>query len=68
MLVLRNNLNSRKGLRQRESWAPSLFPIAADRLEEITRQAKSKGLLEGISMDNKQISISMLQFVDDTIM
>jgi len=44
-----------------------LFLILAEELAGAVRQVESKGMLVGISVGNKNIVVSMIQFVDDTI-
>lgn len=54
----------KKGLRQEDPLAPFLFLIG---LAGVVRQVESKGLIKGIMVGQNKISITMLQFVDDTI-
>ena len=44
-----------------------MFLIVEEGLARAIRQAESKGILEGISVVNKIIVVSMIQFADDTI-
>jgi len=44
-----------------------LFLIVVEELARAVRQVESKGILVGISVGNKNIVVSMIQFADDTI-
>jgi len=55
-----------KGLRQENSLALFLFLIVVEGLARVARQAKNKSLFEGIKVGRRELSITMLQFVDDT--
>ena len=49
-----------KGLGQGDPLAPFLFLIVAEGLAGAVRQVESKGILEGISVGNKNIVVSMI--------
>jgi len=56
-----------KGLRQGDPLAPFLFLLVVEGLAGAVRQVESKGLFKGIKVGRKEISITMLQFADDTL-
>ncbi|GKU93956.1 hypothetical protein SLEP1_g7505 [Rubroshorea leprosula] len=56
-----------RGLRQGDPLSPYLFLIAAEGLHALLYEAERKNLLEGVDI-NENLSISHLQFVDDTVL
>ncbi|GKU90763.1 hypothetical protein SLEP1_g4714 [Rubroshorea leprosula] len=56
-----------KGLRQGDPLSPFLFLLVAEGLNGLIMKAISKGLLEGIKVGKGELSISHLQFADDTL-
>ncbi|GLU15614.1 hypothetical protein SLE2022_320890 [Rubroshorea leprosula] len=56
-----------KGLRQGDPLSPFLFLLVAEGLNGLIMKAVSKGLLEGIKVGKGELSISHLQFADDTL-
>ncbi|GKV35501.1 hypothetical protein SLEP1_g43759 [Rubroshorea leprosula] len=56
-----------KGLRQGDPLSLFLFLMIAERLHGLVKKAKKEGLLHGIEVGSKGLTISLLQFVDDTV-
>lgn len=57
-----------RGLRQGDSLSPFLFLIVAEGLHLLVEEAKRKNLLSGILVGNSGLSVSHLQYADDTIL
>ncbi|GKV40773.1 hypothetical protein SLEP1_g48376 [Rubroshorea leprosula] len=57
-----------KGLRQGDPLSPFLFLIVAEGLNGIINSAVSKSLFNGVQVGSSNITISHLQFADDTIL
>ena len=56
-----------RGLRQGDLLAPLLFNIVAEGLNGLMRQAVEKSIFRGYSVGSQKVSISLLQYADDTI-
>lgn len=57
-----------RGLRQGDPLAPLLFNIVAKGLNGLMREATEKNLFEGFSVGRNKVELSLLQYVDDTIL
>jgi len=57
----------KRGLRQGDPLAPFLFLIVAEGLTGLVRQAVKANLLSGLRIGRKEVELSILQFVDDTL-
>ncbi|GKV11739.1 hypothetical protein SLEP1_g22962 [Rubroshorea leprosula] len=57
-----------KGLRQGDPLSPFLFLIVAEGLNGIINSAVSKSLFNGVQVGSSNVTISHLQFADDTIL
>ncbi|GKV27293.1 hypothetical protein SLEP1_g36479 [Rubroshorea leprosula] len=56
-----------KGLRQGDPLSPFLFLMIAEGLHGLVKKAETKGLIHGIDVGSKGLTISLLQFADDTV-
>ncbi|GKV51081.1 hypothetical protein SLEP1_g57759 [Rubroshorea leprosula] len=56
-----------KGLRQGDPLSPFLFLLIAEGLQGLVQRAVTEGMLHGIEVGKKGMSVSLLQFADDTI-
>ena len=56
-----------RGLIQGDPLAPFLFNIAAEGLNGLMRQVVEKNIFKGYSVGSQNVSISLLQYADDTI-
>ncbi|GLT32791.1 hypothetical protein SLA2020_074320 [Shorea laevis] len=56
-----------KGLRQGDPLSQFLFLIVAEGLNGLVRRAETEGMLHGIAVGNKGLTVSLLQFADDTV-
>ncbi|GKU90755.1 hypothetical protein SLEP1_g4707 [Rubroshorea leprosula] len=56
-----------KGLRQGDPLSPFLFLMVAEGLQGLVQRAVKEGMLHGIEIGKKGLSVSMLQFADDTV-
>lgn len=56
-----------RGLKQGDPLAPFLFIVAAEGLPGLVRKAESSNLFSGFAV-NENLSISLLQFADDTVL
>ncbi|GKV29432.1 hypothetical protein SLEP1_g38359 [Rubroshorea leprosula] len=56
-----------KGLRQGDPLSPFLFLMVAEGLQGLVQRAVKEGMLNGIEIGKKGLSVSLLQFADDTI-
>ena len=56
-----------RGLRQGDPLAPFLFNIVAEALNGLMRSALGANLYKGFNIASSEVSISLLQYADDTI-
>ncbi|GKV42785.1 hypothetical protein SLEP1_g50152 [Rubroshorea leprosula] len=56
-----------KGLRQADPLSPFLFLLIAEGLQGLIQRAVTEGMLHGIEIRKQGMSVSLLQFADDTI-
>ncbi|GKU94200.1 hypothetical protein SLEP1_g7726 [Rubroshorea leprosula] len=56
-----------KGLRQGDPLSPFLFLMIAEGLQGLVKRAVNEEMLHGIEIGKKGLSVSLLQFADDTI-
>ncbi|GKV50261.1 hypothetical protein SLEP1_g56973 [Rubroshorea leprosula] len=56
-----------KGLRQGDPLSPFLFLMIAEGLQGLVKRAVKEEMLHGIEIGKKELSVSLLQFADDTI-
>ncbi|GLU06807.1 hypothetical protein SLE2022_238000 [Rubroshorea leprosula] len=56
-----------KGLRQGDPLSPFLFLLIAEGLQGLIKRAVTEGMLQGIEIGKQGMSVSLLQFADDTI-
>ncbi|GKV09210.1 hypothetical protein SLEP1_g20749 [Rubroshorea leprosula] len=56
-----------KGIRQGDPLSPFLFLIVAEGLNGLMLSAVGKNLYKGVRIGNKEVTVSHLQFADDTI-
>ena len=72
MLVIVNGSLSKpfkmeRGLQQGDPLAPFLFVLVADILNRMLSKVVKEGLIEGITVGRQGVSLSHLQFTNDTI-
>lgn len=60
-------INISKGLMQCGPRAPLLFLLVVEDLSGLMRQAVERNLFTGVSLGSKALSISHLQYADDTL-
>lgn len=60
-------INIQRGLKQGDPLAPFLFLLVVEGLSGLVRSAESHGLYEGFKVGNSGLSISHLQYADDTL-
>jgi hypothetical protein len=63
-----NYFQTKKGLRHVDPLSPVLFNIVADMLAVLIERAKSEGEIEGVIPHLVDGGLSVLQYVDDTIL
>ncbi|GLT47499.1 hypothetical protein SLA2020_211940 [Shorea laevis] len=56
-----------KGLRQGDPLSPFLFLMIGEGLKSLVQRAVTEGMLHGIEIGKQGMSVSLLQFADDTI-
>ncbi|GKV19346.1 hypothetical protein SLEP1_g29624 [Rubroshorea leprosula] len=56
-----------KGLRQGDPLSPFLFLMIMEGLNGLVKKAETEGLLQGIEIGKRGLTVSLLQFADDTI-
>ncbi|GKV22035.1 hypothetical protein SLEP1_g31939 [Rubroshorea leprosula] len=56
-----------KGLRQGDPLSPFLFLMIAEGLQGLVQRAIKEGMLHGIEIGKNGLSVSLLQFADDTV-
>ena len=56
------------GLRQGDHLSPFLFALVVEILNRLLSRALDLGILEGIKIGRQNVSLSRLQFADDTIL
>jgi hypothetical protein len=59
---------TRKGLRQEDTLSPILFNVVADMLSILINRAKEEGQFDGIIPHLVDGGLSILQYVDDTVL
>jgi len=57
----------KRGVRHGDPLVPFLFLIVAEGLAGLVREATRIGVLKGIKVGEKEIDVTFLQFVDDTL-
>ena len=57
----------KKGLRQGDPLAPSLFLIATEGLAGVSRMAVEKKLIDSLEIGREKVKVNMLQYADDTL-
>lgn len=63
-----NEFHLHKGLRQGDPLSPFLFLIAAEGLSYLMRKAEATREFEGFKIAGDKVTVSHLQFADDTIL
>ncbi|XP_071731598.1 uncharacterized protein [Rutidosis leptorrhynchoides] len=56
-----------RGVRQGDPLSPFLFILAAEGLNILTKAAVDRGIFKGVEIGNDKVTISHLQYADDTI-
>ena len=57
----------KRGLRQGDPLAPFLFNVVVEALNGLMRTAVEANLYKGLSVGGNDVTISILQYADDTI-
>jgi len=60
-------INIHRGLKQGDPLAPFLFLLVVEGLSGLVRSTEARGLYHGFKVGNLGISISRLQYADDTL-
>jgi hypothetical protein len=60
-------VNIQRGLKQGDPLAPFLFLLVVEGLSGLVRSAEARGLYHGVKVGNSDLSISHLQYADDTL-
>jgi len=60
-------VNIQRGLKQGDPLTPFLFLLVVEGLSGLVRSAEAHGLYQGFKVGNSGLSISHLQYADDTI-
>jgi len=56
-----------RGLRQGDPLAPFLYLVVAEGLTGLVRQVVKTNMLSGLKIGRKEVEMSLLQYVDDTL-
>jgi hypothetical protein len=67
-VIVGQNFQTEKGVRQGDPLLPILFNIVVDMLTDLISRAKSVGQTKGVIPDLTNDVLSILQYVDDTIL
>jgi hypothetical protein len=67
-VIVGQNFQTEKGVRQGDPLLPILFNIVVDMLTDLISRAKSVGQTKGVISDLTNDVLSILQYVDDTIL
>jgi hypothetical protein len=60
-------VNIQRGLKQGDPLAPFLFLLVVEGLSGLVRSAEARGLYHGFKVGNSGLSVSHLQYADDTL-
>lgn len=58
----------KKGVRQGDSLSPFFVPNCGKRSQMLFEQARELGLSDGVFTSSSLLALSLVQFVDDTLM
>lgn len=59
---------AKRGLRQGDPLSPFLFTIVVDTFSKLMKKIEEKEIIKGFGVGNGQVSVSHLQFANDTIL